>query len=361
LCRLGCTFESFKLRLDTANPMTKNITMAELANLAGVDVSTVSRAINNSPLVKEATRQHVLEIADKTGYEINASARNLRRQSSETIGMVIPLRPESGQTISDPFFLEMVAAVSHRASKRGYDLIINLPDEEQSISERRLLGTGKADGLIIIGQAGRGERLMSLGNLEKKVVVWGGRTDESEVTIVGSDNRNGGFLATDHLLRLGRKRILFLGPVELPEVGLRFEGFVDAHRKFGADIDERLQLSVDFNADAIKAELSGFIDSGLSFDAIVAASDVLAISAVQALTERNINVPRDVAVVGYDNIGQSAHSIPSLTTIDQNIKHGGEIMVDLLLKKLDGETVKDELTDTQLVIRQSCGYNLAKA
>ena len=144
-------------------------------------------------------------------------------------------------------------------------------------------------------------------------------------------------------------------------MGLRFDGFMAAHQKLGVDFDERLQLSVDFNTDIIKSELLRLIDNGLSFDGIVAASDVLAISAMQALTERNISVPEDIAVVGYDNIGQSAHSIPSLTTIDQNIKHGGEIMVDLLLKKLDGGTVHDELTDTKLVIRQSCGYSLTKA
>jgi DNA-binding LacI/PurR family transcriptional regulator len=143
----------------------RKITMAELARLADVDVSTVSRALSDSPLVKEETKTEILKIARKTGYAVNASARNLRRQSSEAIGMVIPLRPESGQTLSDPFFLEMVGAVSQAAADRGYDLIISVPKGEEEIAEQRLLSTGKADGLIIIGQAGRTERLKALGPL----------------------------------------------------------------------------------------------------------------------------------------------------------------------------------------------------
>ena len=111
------------------------MTMAELARLAEVDVSTVSRALNDSPLVKEKTKRHILKIANETGYAVNASARNLRRQSAEAIGIVIPLRPESGQTISDPFFLEMVGAVSHAASERGYDLIISVPKGDEQIAE----------------------------------------------------------------------------------------------------------------------------------------------------------------------------------------------------------------------------------
>ena len=107
------------------------ITMAELARLANVDVSTVSRALNDSPLVKQETKSDILKIAAETGYAVNASARNLRRQSSEAIGIVIPLRPESGQTISDPFFLEMVGAVSQAASERGYDLIISVPKDDE--------------------------------------------------------------------------------------------------------------------------------------------------------------------------------------------------------------------------------------
>ena len=327
--------------------------MAELARLANVDVSTVSRALNDSPLVKENTKSHILKIASETGYAVNASARNLRRQSSEAIGMVIPLRPESGQNLSDPFFLEMVGAVSQAASARGYDLIISVPEGDEKIAEERLLRTGKADGLIVVGQAGRSNRLEALGPLAKKVVVWGGLAAPVNYTLVGSNNKEGGRLATEHLLSIGRKRILFLGPNDLPEVRLRFEGFQTAHEEAGMSHDPSLMLDIEFGSAAVFQEVSEFIETGPEFDAIFAVSDVLAMAAIMALQAKSISVPQDVAVVGYDNIGQAALSTPSLTTIDQNIAAGGELLVDLLLRKLAGEDVEPQLTQTRLIVRGS--------
>lgn len=331
----------------------RKITMAELARLANVDVSTVSRALNNSPLVKENTKAEILRIAEETGYAVNASARNLRRQSTEVIGMVVPVRPESGQTISDPFYLEMVGAVSQAASERGYDLIISVPKGEEQIAEQRLLRTGKADGLIIIGQAGRSNRLEALGPLSRQVVVWGGQIGQGNYTLVGSDNREGGRLAADHLLSLGHKRILFVGPSELPEVRLRLDGFEDGHRARGVEIDPALRLNVEFGGESAFQEMVNFIETGPDFDAVFAASDVLAMTAIMALQSKGRSVPEDIPVMGYDNVGQAALSTPPLTTIDQNIARGGELLVDLLLRKLNGEEVESQLTPTRLIVRGS--------
>lgn len=333
--------------------MTQKMTMAELARLAGVDVSTVSRALNDSPLVKEKTKAEILKVAQETGYVVNASARNLRRRSAEAIGMVIPLRPESGQTLSDPFFLEMVGAVSQAASERGYDLIINVPKDNETIAEQRLLQTGKADGLIIIGQAGRSTRLDAWGPLAKKVVVWGGRNGPTNYTLVGSDNKEGGRLAAEHLISIGRKRLLFLGPLSLPEVALRYEGFAAAHIDQGLNLDPELKLDVEFGGSSVFQELRAFVEKGQSFDAVFAASDVLAMTAILALRAAGRSVPDDVAIVGYDNIGQAQLSTPPLTTIDQNIKAGGEMLVDLLLRQLAGEDVTSQLIPTRLIARGS--------
>ncbi len=331
----------------------RKVTMEELARLAKVDVSTVSRALNNSPLVKPGTKAHVQKIAEEIGYVINASARNLRRQSSQTIGIVIPLNPEQEQTISDPFFLEMVGAVSHAASQRGYDLIVSVPQNEHEVAERRLLQTGRADGLIVIGQAGRSDRLNELAALSRNIVVWGGRVGEYQYTLVGSDNIEGGRLATAHLLERGRKAILFLGDIDLPEVALRYEGLKKAYAEQKLTPEGHLLLKVGFGGHEAYEAVLAFIKSGVSFDAIFAASDVLAIAAIQAVRAANLKVPGDIAVVGYDNIGQAKMATPPLTTIDQNIRHGGELMVDLLLQKIAGKTVKSELTATRLIVRDS--------
>jgi DNA-binding LacI/PurR family transcriptional regulator len=334
---------------------SKKITMQEVARLARVDVSTVSRALNDSPVVNPDTKANILRIAAETGYAVNAAARNLRRQSSRTIGLVIPILPDSGQTISDPFYLEMVGAVSHAAAQRGYDLIVSLPDHHDVDTERRLIQSGRADGLILIGQAGRAEQLNALGDLADRVVVWGGRLGRVKYTLVGSDNIEGGRLAAAHLLVLGRRRLLFLGDTALPEVALRYEGYMSAHAEAGVAVAPALTLKLNFGGQTVYQAVLDLLDSGVRFDGIVAASDVLAVSAMQALQARGLRVPADVAVVGYDNIGQSAMTSPPLTTIDQHFRLGGERMVDLLLRKIAGKRATSSVLPTTLVVRGSCG------
>lgn len=332
-------------------------TMSDLARLANVNVSTVSRALNDSPLVKPETKREILRIAEDIGYSVNVAARNLRRQSSETLALVIPIRPDSGETISDPFFLEMVGAVSMAASERGYDLLVSTPRDETTIAERRLLQTGRADGLIIIGQAGRENRLQSIGALESKIIVWGGRQEGTDYTLVGSDNRLGGRLATRHLLDLGRRRILFVGDTDLPEIALRYEGYRQAHADTGVEIASGLQLKIGFGH-AVKdvvPTLGALLKKGLSMDGIFAASDALAMAAIEALKQNGRDVPGDVSVVGYDNIAQAALSRPALTTVSQDIAQGGRLLVETLIRKLEGDRVGSQTTETTLIIRDSCG------
>lgn len=335
--------------------MSKKITMAELARQANVDVSTVSRALNDSPLVKPNTKAHILKIADELGYAINISARNLRKQTSGAIGIVIPVNPGSGQTISDPFFLEMVGAVSHAASQAGYDLIVSVPPSESEIAEKKLLMSGRADGLIVIGQAGRTDRLSQSGVADKNIIVWGGHDERAKYVIVGSDNVEGGRLAGEHLLSLGRQRILFLGDTDLPEVRLRYDGLCKAYAASKKSHDNSLVLKESFGGQTVFDAVRSFVAEGHKFDAVFAASDVLAMSCVHALRACDLNVPGDVSVIGYDNVGQASMFTPTLTTIDQNIPEGGRMMVEMLLAKIAGRKVKSAYTPMKLIVRQSCG------
>ena len=329
--------------------------MSDLAKLAGVNISTVSRALDDSPLVRQKTKDKIKRLAEETGYSINAQARNLRKQSSQTLGIIIPVGPGSNQTVSDPFFLEMVGAVSEAASKRGYDLIIRLPRDQSEIAERRLLGSGKADGLIIIGQAGRTERLKALGEAVDRVVVWGGMIDDPSYTLVGSNNFEGGRLIGSHLAQIGRRQIAFLGDISLPEVRLRYDGFVAGLAEAEIAHDASLIFPTSFVSEDAQKVVRAAIERGARFDALAAASDVLAMSAMTVLQGAGLKIPDDVAVTGYDNVGQSKLATPPLTTIDQSIAQGGELLVDLLLRKIAREDVASQMTPTSLIVRQSTG------
>lgn len=333
--------------------MPKPINMTELARLAEVDISTVSRALNDSPLVKPATRERIQRIAKETGYVVNATASNLRRQSSGALGMVIPLAPGTEQTMSDPFFLEMVGAVSQAAAERDYDLVVSVPKSATQISEKRLLQTGRADGLIVIGQADRIDRLNELAASQTRFVVWGGRIANTKYTVVGSDNRLGGELATRHLLERGRRRFLFLGDPDLPEVMLRYEGFTSTLADAGLGEADHDVLTMNFGDRSTYDQVSDHIAQGGKFDGIFAASDRLAISAIHALGAAGLRVPDDVSVVGFDNIGQAEMVAPSLTTVSQDIANGGRILVELVLAAIEGRRIRSRYTKTSLIVRDS--------
>jgi DNA-binding LacI/PurR family transcriptional regulator len=230
-----------------------------------------------------------------------------------------------------------------------------VPRGAEKIAERRLLLTGQADGLIVIGQAGHMKKLNELDAAKGRIVVWGGRITNQSYPVVGSDNKEGGRLAGEHLLELGRKRILFLGDVELPEVTLRYQGFLKAHMEAGIKHDGRLIVRSNFGGEAVHAGIDYILKQGLKFDAIFASSDLLAMSVITALGKCGLSVPGDVSIVGFDNIGLAKMATPPLTTIDQNIAQGGEIMVDILLRQLAGKSVKSRFTKTRLIIRESCG------
>lgn len=333
--------------------MNKKVTMLELAKIARVDISTVSRALNDSPVVKESTRKRIQRIASEIGYAVHAPASSLRRKSARAIGMVIPLDPDTEQTMSDPFYLEMVGAVSQAAAELDYDLIVSVPREARQVAERRLLNTGRADGIIVIGQASRIERLNELADVHSNFVVWGGRINGAKYTTVGSDNVKGGYLATSHLIQRGSKRILFLGDPSLPEVKQRYDGFLKAHREAGIPHVASYLLKMNFSGRSTYDKVLEFIRAGHKFDGIFASSDLLANSAIHALVAEGLSVPGDVRIVGYDNIGQAAMMTPPLTTVSQNIAEGGRLLVDLLMAKIEGRKVKSRFTTTELIVRES--------
>jgi DNA-binding LacI/PurR family transcriptional regulator len=331
----------------------KRLQMADIARLAGVSVSTVSRALSGSGLVNEETRQRVAELARSMNYTVNLGAQALRLRKNQTIAVVVPFDASTRQHISDPFFLAIVGALADALTERGYDMLLSRVDLEQLDTAARLVDGGKAIGLIVIGQWRQHEHLNALADRGVPLVVWGAHMPHQRYCSVGGDNLAGGLMATRHLLAGGRRHIAFLGDASLPEVMLRHEGHLQALAEAGIARDALLDLPVPFEVGAARTTLDALFASGRPVDGVLACSDLLALQALQAAQAAGREVPRDVAVVGYDDMPLAACSSPALTSVHQPLDQAGTNIVDALLGLLAGETVAPRTLPVHLVVRDS--------
>lgn len=330
-------------------------TMAEIAELAGVAESTVSRALSGSNRVSEETKDRIRALVAASGYRINSRARNLRTQCSRTIEVVIAISEANGQHFSDPFFSQIIASIGDALAENGYDMLLSRSCPWADISGADALATNRADGIILIGQGRDPERLDQYARKHRNIVVWGAAISGRAYPIVGSDNLLGGRRVGQHLMKLGRKRVVFLGDVGHIELGMRHRGCMEALSAAGGAADQTLTLSMPFDSASAYKATHDLFNAGIWHDAIFAASDVLALAAMQALTDLKIRVPEDVAVVGYDDISLAAFMSPSLTTVRQDTMAGGRALVTNLLALIEGGAPRDVILPTELIIRRSCG------
>ncbi|OFX06218.1 MAG: hypothetical protein A3E78_15095 [Alphaproteobacteria bacterium RIFCSPHIGHO2_12_FULL_63_12] len=329
--------------------------MAEIAELAGVAESTVSRAIAGSNRVSEETKIRIRRLIDESGYRINSRARSLRTQETRTIEVVIAISETNRQHFSDPFFSQIIASIGDALAESGYDLLLSRSPPWGEGAFADTLAVKRADGIIIIGQGRSPEALNQYAEKNRNVVVWGAHIPGRKYAVVGSDNAHGGALAGKHLLSGGRRRLVFLGDINHVEVRLRHGGLVSALSGTGMSSDQTLMLSMPFDSASAYEATRRLFEGGVHHDAIFAASDLMAIAAMRALSDLGVRVPEDVAVVGYDDIALAAYVSPGLTTVRQDTSAGGRRLVENMLAILAGREPVDAVLPTELVVRQSCG------
>ena len=324
--------------------------LAELARAAGVSISTVSRALADNPMISAATRKRVADLAQSHGFRLNQQARNLRLRRTQAIGVVLPLGHETAQHLSDPFFITMLGHLADALTDRGFDLLLSrvIPTDDNWLD--RMLASGRTDGAIIVGQSNQAAALDRAAARGAPIVVWGSRLAGQLHCSVGSDNEVGGALATQHLIDTGRRRLVFLGNPEAPEIAARQQGFLASCAARGLVGDT---LAVHLTPDAAYQMIADYLDRHPAPDGIVAASDTIAMMAIRAVAERRLRVPEDVAVIGYDDVALAAHTTPPLSTVRQDIARGAAMLVELLLRKLAGETVESIVLQPALVVRGS--------
>lgn len=331
----------------------RRLQMTDIARMAGVSTTTVSRALNGSPLVNEATRVRVTELARSLNYTVNAGAKELRLGHSTTVAVVIPHAAGMRQGLSDPFFLGMLGSIADALTERGYDMLLSRVNADNLQMASTPFDSGRAMGIIVIGQWQLHDHLNQLAARGVPLVVWGARLPNQLYCTVGCDNLAGGRLATQHLLARGRRRIAFFGDTALPEVAQRHEGYRRALAHAGVADVPSLAWPASFLADGARAAIAGLRQRGVSFDAIFACSDLLAMTAISTLRELGLRVPEDVAVVGYDDVALAADFHPALTTVRQPIEPGGRALVAALLSFHDNGPPTSQVLPTELIVRAS--------
>ena len=329
-----------------------SITMKEIAKLANVSVSSVSRILNNKEgFISEATKEKVLKIVDEYSYTPNPFARSLVTKKSYSIGMIIP-------DITNPFFSELVRGADSAAQKMGYHVTICNSDENEKKEEYYLdylsqLGT---DGILLAS----GGLVLDSKKLNKYEIpfITVDRVMEKSDFYVGSvqtDLRMCGYLAASYFIKEKHTKIVFLcGKKDINNSMERYKGYCDAFKEVGMEVEEELvcfgEYTHEFGYNKTKELLSK-----KEFSAICCMSDTLALGAMRALRENKVKVPKDCAILGCDNITFSAYLEHPLSTIDRSTYDMGARGMELLIDTIEGKRTEfcKEIITPSLVLRET--------
>ncbi|MFC6622105.1 LacI family DNA-binding transcriptional regulator [Novosphingobium panipatense] len=340
---------------------TNRPTSFDIAYRAGVSQPTVSRALRGSKSVSAATRARIEAIARELNYSVDKNASSLRSQRSNTIALLFFEEQSPDDSKINPFFLAMLGAITRECANRGLDLLISFQKLEDDWHVR-YQDSHRADGLILLGYGDYKlyeSRLRQLVRQGTHFVRWGSvdqgsPRDETGVTI-GSDNLGAGRLAGEHLLGLGRRRIVFLGQADehYPEFAKRYRGLCEAMIANGIAVDPRLQRDVVNLEEMGREAMRALIEEGVPFDAVFAASDLIGIGAMRALAEAGLSIPGDVAVMGFDDLPAASMTNPPLTTMMQDIKRAGAVLVETLASQIESGEAVSRTLPAHLVVRRS--------
>lgn len=334
------------------------VSSLDIAERAQVSQATVSRALRNSPLVRPETRARILQIAQELHYRTDRSAAGLRTGRSNTLALLLfEETPNEAQV--NPFFLSMLGQITQAVARRGYDLLVSFQQFSEDFHTDYEVSR-RADGLILLGYGdylSYADRLRALADSGAHFVIWGPALEDQPGHFVACDNFAGARLATEHLLALGHRRIAFVGgnTEGFPEFRLRYQGHVAALEAAGIAPTARLQRTASSTEAEGEAAVQSLLKSRMKFDAVVCASDLIALGVIRGLQDQGLRVPEDVAVVGFDDVAFAGHVSPPLTTIRQDIRAAGERLVGNLITLIEGGQVRSQLIPPQLIVRRSCG------
>jgi len=335
----------------TRAELGKRATIRDVAVHAGVSHQTVSRVINGSPNVATGTRERVLATISELGYVPSPMARGLISNRTHSIGIV-------AEDISDQTFARWVAGAERAARARGFYLMIgSVEPEDDEQGYLRLMLERRVEGLLLA----RPHAAVDMRDLERLteagVPIVSIGSSRVPGIVVDVDNRQGGYDATRHLIEQGHRAIAtVVGPPEWPSSDARHEGYRAALADAGLPYDEALvEQASDWGLESGRAAAARLCATGAKFTALFAHSDLIALGAIRELRLAGQAVPRDVSVVGYDDLPVAPYMDPPLTTVHQPMEELGALAATLLLDQLAGEApaTGDQLLPAELISRES--------
>jgi len=325
----------------------------DVAQLAGVSVATVSRALNNLPDVSDDTRAKVLWAAEQLGYRPSRVARRLRVQVSQILGLIV-------SDVANPFFPSVVRGIEDVAHAHGYTLLLCNSDEDpakESLYADVLLAE-KVAGVITVPTREDSLAYKSLSSHGIPIVVMDRRLRVLDVDTVLVENRKGAYAGVQHLIQLGHRRIgLISGPMEITTGRERHEGCANALSDYGIPLDNSLVRIGDFKQQSGYRQAYELLDVSPAPTAIFVANNLMALGALSAIREKGLVIPRDVAFISFDDMACARVLDPPLTVVAQPTYELGHSAAELLLERIADRTrptVHLEL-QTRLIVRESCG------
>lgn len=329
-------------------------TLDDIARLAKVSKSTVSRALSDSPLLSLETKQRIQALAKKHNFSINASARNLRVQQSHTIAFITPDCEPNFFSPESMFGFEILGGIGNELRSLGYDLLIANVNPLDTTSINSYFGSGRVDGFIVLSFQTNRSIIEKLIELNAPFIIWGVPMSGFNYCSVTGENITGGMLATQHLIHIGRQRIAFLGgPPDDLTVQHRYQGYENALQEARREPVSKCIVYGDYSYASGLDAMQKLLKQAPDLDAVFVNSDLMAIAAIKVILESGRRVPEDVAVVGYDDVSIATYNNLPLTTIRQNVPLAGRLLAQNLIHYIKTGEVTNVTTSVELMIRKS--------